>query len=202
MPRQPRYKLEQPRYYSNNPFNGNHLTTTPKIHYISRNNHDQLNANSTFRPVTIDLKAARERRQSYKIAQQQPSIIPHINQPRINENHYLAPFNENVTNEMERKEKKRRLENKRQHQSSKRYRSHRSSKSSRSDRSSQTSSGDVGCCCCTTDFGSNTSNSDDDGSYVIDLSPNTSNLHEDGCGECGNCCSTDTCDCSGCECDF
>ncbi|CAF0766552.1 unnamed protein product [Adineta steineri] len=150
-----KYKLEQPRNSSNNPLYGNHLTTSPKSHYIYNNTYEQLKANSTFRDIHINLKAAREKGQSYEIPQQQPFINRNINQPRINENHYFAESNEDFTNEMERKEKNRRLENKRQHRLSKYRRSHRSS---------QTSSDDVGYRSSPTDFSPNTSNANKDGS--------------------------------------
>ncbi|CAF3972609.1 unnamed protein product [Adineta steineri] len=175
MAQQRRYKLEQPRDFSNTSLYFTDLTTTPKTHHLHENNHEQLNADSTFRPIVIDLKAARRRRHSYEIAlqQQQSLIIPHINQPHVNEDHYFTAFNEDSSNAMIIKEKNRRLENQRQHQSSN-YR--------RSDPSYQISSDGV--CCCSTSVGSNMSNSD-----------------EDGCCECGDCCNSDSCDCCECDCD-
>ncbi|CAF1024105.1 unnamed protein product [Adineta steineri] len=175
MAQQRRYKLEQPRDFSNTSLYFTDLTTTPKTHHLHGNNYEQLNADSTFRPIVIDLKAARGRRHSYEIAlqQQQSLIIPHNNQPHVNEDHYFTAFNEYSTNKMIIKEKNRRLENKRQH---------RSSKYSRSDPSYQISSDGV--CCCSTGVGSNMLNSD-----------------EDGCCECEACCNSDSCDCCECDCD-
>ncbi|CAF0816437.1 unnamed protein product [Adineta steineri] len=109
MARQPKYKLEQPRNSSDNPFYVTNLTSTPKNHHSHENNHEQLNADSTFRPMVINLYAARKAGHLHKTTQQKSLIIPHINQPRINENHYLPEFNKDFTNEMIINEKSRRL---------------------------------------------------------------------------------------------
>ncbi|CAF4004695.1 unnamed protein product [Adineta steineri] len=85
MARQPKYKLEQPRNSSDNPFDVTNLTTIPRNHHSHGNNHEQTNADSNFRYIHIDLIAARKNGQSYEIPQQQPSIIPNINRPHINE---------------------------------------------------------------------------------------------------------------------
>ncbi|CAF0816303.1 unnamed protein product [Adineta steineri] len=178
MAEQLRYNLEQPRDFSNDLFFITGVNTTSKNHYLYDNNHEQLNANSTFRPMTIDLNAAWNEGYLYETAQQQPIVIPNINQPHVNEDPYFTAFNKDSTNAMIINERRRRLENKRQRQ-------HRSSNYRRSRRvTPTTSSDDVYCCCCCTDIGSSTSNSD-----------------EDGFCECGDCCTADSCDCSGCDCD-
>ncbi|CAF4193801.1 unnamed protein product, partial [Adineta steineri] len=51
MARQPKYKLEQPRNSSDNPFDVTNLTTIPRNHHIYKNNHEQLYADPTFRPI-------------------------------------------------------------------------------------------------------------------------------------------------------
>ncbi|CAF4193819.1 unnamed protein product [Adineta steineri] len=109
MEQQLRYTLEQSRDFSNTFLYFTDLTTAPKNHHLHGNNHKQLNANSTFRPMVINLYAARKAGHLHKTTQQKSLIIPHINQPRINENHYLPEFNKDFTNEMIIKEKSRRL---------------------------------------------------------------------------------------------
>ncbi|CAF0825815.1 unnamed protein product [Adineta steineri] len=184
MTEQLRYKLEQPRDFSNTSLYFTDLTTAPKNHHSHRNNHKQLNADSTFPPMVINLNAAQKEGHSYETAQEKSLIIPHINRPRINENHYLPEFNKDSTNAMIINEKNRRLENKRQYRPSECCRFHRSSKCCRSRRISPTTSlDDICCCCCFTHIG-----------------PSTLNSNEDGCYECGDCCTTDSCDCSGCDC--